>query len=321
MTHRVGIVVPQGVQALDVFGPLDVFEEANRFLPSRRGYRSTLVGMEAGAVRCSNGALLQPHLHYTDADEPFDLLLVAGGPSLPDQVLAPPFAAWLRHAAQQAERFDSICNGAFVLAKAGLLSNRTVTTHWNDAHALADLCPDAHVQPDRLYVCDGSLYTSAGVSAGIDLALHLVARDHGHDISLNVAKRLVVFAQRAGGQSQFSPYLTPFLDPHSPAGEVQHYVLAHLTQDLGVPALARRANMSPRNFSRVFSRETGMAPAEFVETARLDAARRQLELENKPLKTIAADCGFRDGQHMREAFRRRLGISPLQYRSRFCMTD
>lgn len=183
----------------------------------------------------------------------------------------------------------------------------------------ATMCPDTEVQPDRLYVCDKDLYTSAGVTAGIDLALFLVAMDHGQDVALNVAKRLIVFTQRSGGQSQFSPYLMPLLDANSKIGEVQQHVLANLAQDLGVEALARVANMSPRNFSRVFSREARISPAEFVELARLDAARRSLEHAKKPLKTIAADCGFRDGPHMREAFRRRLGVSPQQYRSSFGM--
>ena len=321
MTHHIGIVVPQGAQALDIFGPLDVFAEANRFLLSHHHYRSTIIGIDSGQICCSNGALLQPHLHYTNADDRFDLLLVVGGPLVPSQDYPSEFMAWLNQAADRAVRFGSICNGAFVLARAGLLSGRTVTTHWNDAQALADMCPNTEVQPDRIYVCDKNLYTSAGVTAGIDLALFLLAIDQGQEIALNVAKRLVVFTQRSGGQSQFSPYLMPFLDPHSPIGEVQQHVLANLTEDLGVEALAKVANMSPRHFSRVFSRETKISPAEFVELARLDAARRLLEHESKPLKTIAADCGFRDGQHMRDAFRRRLGVSPQQYRSSFGMMD
>jgi transcriptional regulator GlxA family with amidase domain len=321
MTYHVGIVVPQGVQALDVFGPLDVFEEANRFLPEDRHYRSTIIGMDSGPMRCSNGALLHPHCHYVEAIADFDLLLVAGGPGVPSRDLSDPFVAWLRRVADRSPRFGSICNGAFVLARAGLLAGRTVTTHWNDAQALADLCPDAAVRHDRLYTRDGDLYTAAGVAAGIDLALFLVAMDHGQAVSLDVAKRLVVFTQRAGGQSQFSPHLMPFLDPESPMAEVRRHVLANLTKDLGVRELAGIVNMSPRNFARVFARETKLTPAEFVERARLDAARRDLEQATKPLKTIAFDCGFRNAQHMRDVFRRRLGVSPRTYRSSFGMAD
>ncbi len=321
MIHHVGIVVPPSAQALDIFGPLDVFAEANRFLPPSSHYQSTVIGIEPSSIRCSNGALLQPHRHYSEANEVFDLLLVAGGPLVPNQELSADFNNWLRQAASRATRFGSICNGTFILARAGLLAGKTVTTHWNDAQALAELCPDVNVQPDRLYVCDKKLYTSAGVTAGIDLALFLVAIDQGQDISLNTAKRLIVFTQRAGGQSQFSPYLMPFLDTNSPMGAVQQHVLANLNGDLRVQTLARVASMSPRNFTRVFSRETRVTPAEFVELARVDAARRLLEQKSKPLKTIAVDCGFRDGQHMRDVFRRCLGVSPQQYRQSFGMLD
>jgi transcriptional regulator GlxA family with amidase domain len=317
MTRHIGLVAPPDAQALDISGPLDVFAEANRFLLPDAHYQATVIGIEPGAVRCSNGMLLQPECAYSGADRAFDLLLVAGGPAVPG--FAPPaaFSDWLRRAAGRAARFGSICNGAFVLARAGLLAGRTVTTHWSDAAALAALCPDTRVEADRLYVCDGALCTSAGVTAGIDLALFLVALDHGQDLALNVAKRLVVFTQRAGGQSQFSPHLMPFAAPESPVAQVQQYVLAHLSGALDLPTLARVAHMSVRNFSRVFLRETRVSPAEFVEGARLDAARRLLEHERKPLKTIAAECGFRDGQHLREVFRRRIGVSPLQYRTSF----
>ncbi|MEZ5702786.1 MAG: helix-turn-helix domain-containing protein [Burkholderiaceae bacterium] len=297
----------------------DVFAEANRFLPPAHQYQSTIIGIEPGPVSCSNGARLLPHLPYMEAEanRPFDLLLVAGGPSVVNQVFPDEFLSWLSQAAARAVRFGSICNGAFVLARAGLLAGRTVTTHWSDAQALAKLCPTAKVQPDRLYVCEENLCTSAGVTAGIDLALFLLAKDQGQALAMDVAKRLVVYAQRAGGQSQFSPHLAPLLEPDSPIEHVRQHVLANLTASLEVADLARVAKMSPRHFSRVFARETKVPPAEFVELARLDAARRHLEHAKKPLKTIAADCGFRDGQHMRDAFQRRLGISPQQYRSSF----
>ncbi|WP_133492355.1 GlxA family transcriptional regulator [Alcanivorax sp. 24] len=317
MVHHVGIVAPQDSQALDIFGPLDVFAEANRFLLPDAQYHLTVIGMEPHSIRCSNGALLRPHCHYMDVKDAFSLLLVAGGPSIPGLEVSRAFALWLGQASARAQRFGSICNGAFILARAGLLAGRMVTTHWNDADALAELCPDAKVQPDRLYISDGNLYTSAGVTAGIDLALFLVARDQGQDVALNVAKRLVVYTQRSGGQSQFSPYLMPFIDSDSPVAQVQEYVLSNLTADLRVKALADMLGMSPRNFSRVFSRETRMSPAEFVEMVRVDAARRLLECGRLPLKTIAAECGLRDAQLMRSVFLRRLGVSPRQYRANF----
>jgi transcriptional regulator GlxA family with amidase domain len=192
-----------------------------------------------------------------------------------------------------------------------------VTTHWSDATALAALCPTTQVEADRLYVQDGELYTSAGVTAGIDLSLYLLGRDHGPEVALSVAKRLVVFTQRSGGQSQYSPFLTPHAEPTSAVAMVQHYVLANLTGDLAIADLANAANMSARNFSRVFAREAKITPAEFVERARVDAARVMLESTHSPLKTVAYQCGFRDAQHMRSVFNRRLGVTPQQFRLNF----
>ncbi|MFY4256673.1 GlxA family transcriptional regulator [Achromobacter xylosoxidans] len=313
----VAILVFPGVQSLDVSGPLDVFAEANRFLLPASQYRLELIGLTRGAVPCSNGMLLVPQRHYAQVDEAPDLLLVAGGPDLPAAREPDEGLAWLRAACARAGRYGAICNGIFLLARAGLPAGAIVTTHWNDAQALAARYPELRVEPDRLYVRDGRLHTSAGVTAGIDLALSLVAQDHGPDVALNVAKRLVVFMQRAGGQSQFSPFLTPFVEETSAVAQVQQHVLGHLADDLGVAALAAVANMNRRNFARVFLRDAGVTPAEFVESARLDAARARLERESAPLKTVAFHCGFRDARHLREVFQRRLGVSPSQYRASF----
>ncbi|MEX3774447.1 GlxA family transcriptional regulator [Pseudomonas sp. MYb118] len=317
MSKTVAIVVFAGVQSLDVSGPMDVFAEANRFLAPQDHYRLEVIGVEPGAMPCSNGLALQAHRHFSEALDAYDLLLVAGGPQLPGLDFGPAFDAWLRDACARAQRFGSICNGAFMLARAGLLEGRTVTTHWEDAAALAALCPQAQVDADRLYVQDGELYTSAGVTAGIDLSLYLLAKDHGSEIALRVAKRLVVFTQRSGGQSQFSPFLAPHAEPTSAVAMVQRHVLAHLNAGLTNAELARAANMSARNFSRVFAREAKVTPAEFVERARVDAARVMLESTAAPLKTVAYECGFRDAQHMRSVFNRRLGVTPQQFRLNF----
>jgi len=324
MNRSVAILVFPGVQALDVSGPLDVFAEANRFLLPGDRYQLGLIGTERGPVACSNGMVLHPQRHFADIDASAGadtdvpgLLLVAGGPTLPERAFPAALYAWLRQASQRAARFGSICNGAFLLAGAGLLDGRTVTTHWNDVAALAARCPAARVEANRIYAQDGSLYTSAGVTAGIDLSLYLLAQDHGEEVALDVAKRLVVFIRRAGGQSQFSPYLTPLAEAASPVAQVQQYVLAHLTEDLTLDRLAAVARMSSRNFSRIFARDARATPAEFVESARLDAARVMLERSAVPLKTVAYACGFRDPHHMRAVFRRRLGVSPQQYRHSF----
>ena len=317
MSKTVAIVVFAGVQSLDVTGPMDVFCEANRFLEPHDHYRLEVIGVEHGMMACSNGLSLNAHRHFSEALEAYDLLLVAGGPQLPFLDFGPAFDGWLRDACARAIRFGSICNGAFMLARAGLLEGRTVTTHSDDAAALATACPSTQVDADRLYVQDGELFTSAGVTAGIDLSLYLLARDHGPEVALSVAKRLVVFTQRSGGQSQFSPFLTPHAEPTSAVALVQLYVLANLTGDLTIADLANAANMSARNFSRVFAKEAKITPAEFVERARVDAARVLLESTHSPLKTVAYQCGFRDAQHMRTVFSRRLGVTPQQFRLNF----
>jgi transcriptional regulator GlxA family with amidase domain len=317
MGKTVALLIYPGVQSLDVSGPLDVFAEANRFLLPPDQYRLEIIGLQDGRLPCSNGMLLQAHRHYKDVDDHYDLLLIPGGPGLMDQEFEEGFFIWLRAASERACRFGSICNGALILGRAGLLDGRRVTTHWNDAAALAELCPTAHVEPDRLFIRDGSLYTSAGVTAGIDLSLYLLSGDHGPEVALNVAKRLVVFMQRSGGQSQFSPFLTPYVEAASPVAQVQQYVLSHLSEDLSVAVLAKVACMSERNFSRTFVKDTKITPAEFVEGARVDKARVMLESGTAPLKTIAYECGLRDAHHLRAVFKRRMGVTPQQYRLHF----
>lgn len=313
----VAILVFPGVQSLDVAGPLDVFAEANGFIAPEQQYRLEVIGAEPGLIGCSNGMALSPARHYSDAAERYDLVLAAGGPDLPRRPPDAALSAWLRGAAAGARRYGSICNGAFLLAHAGLLDGKTVTTHWNDAAALARAFPATTVEADRIYMRDGSLYTSAGVTAGIDLSLYLLAQDCGADVALSVAKRLVVFTQRQGGQSQFSPCLTPSVDQASPVSVVRQYVLAHLREDLTVERLAALTAMSPRNFARVFAREAQVTPAEFIENARLDAARARLESSADPLKSVAFHCGFRNINQMRSVFVKRLGITAMQYRVNF----
>jgi transcriptional regulator GlxA family with amidase domain len=245
------------------------------------------------------------------------LLLVPGGPQLPCDGPTPELCGWLRDTASRCKRIASVCNGAFLLAYAGLLDGRVATTHWNDVTTLAARFPKIRIQPDRIFVRDDHVYTSAGVTAGIDLALHLVFEDFGGEVSLNVAKRLVVFTQRSGGQSQFSPYLVPYVDEGSVLQTVQHYVLGHIQGDLSVARLAQAVAMSERHFARVFVREAKMTPAQFVERARIDAARVLLESSDQPLKTVAHRCGFGTPAHMRAAFRRHLNVSAMEYRQHF----
>lgn len=313
----IAILIFPGVQALDVSGPMDVFAEANSFLPAEQQYAIEVLGTQEGLLRCSNGLSLAAHRHYAQANDAYDLLLVAGGPGLPAQPYDAALSAWLARAAGKAGRHGSICNGAFLLGHAGLLDGKKVATHWNDAAALAARFPLAQVDADSIYVHDGKLVSSAGVTAGIDLALSLLADDGGAPLALQVARRLVVYTQRQGGQSQFSPHLTPVVDAASPVAQAQQYVLAHLGEALEVDTLAQLVAMSPRNFARIFVRELGVTPARFIESARLDYARVLLAVSDAPLKTIAWRCGFGTADQLRAVFLRRLGVSARQYRQHF----
>lgn len=314
---EVALIIHDGVQALDVAGPLDVFAEANAFLPEGEGYDCYLLAASANPIRASNGMLLMPHLAFAQAARRFHSVLVAGGPALPDAPADEDVSAWLQRWGTKAERYGSICTGAFSLGHAGLLDGRTATTHWQNAAQLAALFPAARVEHDRIYARDGALVTSAGVTAGIDLALALVSDDYGEALALSCAKRLVVATQRQGGQSQFSPLLTPRSDPETPIGKVQAYVIANLGEPFPVERLAAIAGTSPRTIARLFVKELNVTPHDFVESIRLDQARNLLEATDLALKAIAHDCGFASPEQMRAAFQRRLGLSPVRYRESF----
>jgi transcriptional regulator GlxA family with amidase domain len=314
---KVAIVIFDGVQALDVAGPLDVFAEANTMLSEQEKYEVSLVGLRAGSVTCSNGMQLSVPFGYADLNTKWDLLLVAGGPQLPDAPPSGDIMVWLKNQARDAARFGSVCNGAFVLAHAGLLDGKEVTTHWADAGRLAEEFPQVFVQPDKIFVRDGRLFTSAGVTAGIDLCLSLVAEDWGHELAVRVAKRLVVYIQREGGQSQYSPYMGTGRDEDPIIAKVHRYVTEHITDPLSIEELASAVSVSRRTFSRVFAKYAKVTPSAFVEQVRVDTARKFLEETDAPLKTVAFKCGFRSATHMRTTFSRRLDVTPKQYRDRF----
>jgi len=315
--REVALVIHDGVQALDVAGPLDVFAAANDFLPEEDHYRCLLVGKQRAPVRSSNGMWMTADLTFDEADRAFDTVLVAGGPALPERPADEAMSDWLRRWGVRAKRYGSICNGTFALGHAGLLDGRTVTTHWLCSARLAEMFPSARVEHDRIHARDDRLVTSAGVTAGIDLTLALVGEDHGSAISLACAKGLVVVAQRQGGQSQFSPLLLPPNDTTSPLGKVQAYVMEHIAEAFPVERLAEVAGVSPRGIARLFVRDLGVTPHEFVEGVRIDHARNLLEATDLVLKAIAFDCGFASPDQMRGAFQRRLGVTPLRYRESF----
>lgn len=311
------VIIHDGVQCLDVAGPLDVFAEANSFLGDDDGYRCVILAATTALIRASNGMPLTAHLDFNEAAQVFHTVLVAGGQDLPDRPPDDAMSIWLREWGVRAERYGSICTGAFALGHAGLLDGRLVTTHWQNAARLANRFPAARVEHDRIFARDGRLVTSAGVTAGIDLALALVREDHGEQIALACAKRLVVVAQRQGGQSQFSPPLTPSSDQTTPLGKVQAYVMENLNEPFPVERLAAIAGTSTRTIARLFVKELGVTPHDFIESSRLDHARNLLEATNSALKAIAFDCGFGTPEQMRAVFQRRLGLSPQRYRENF----
>jgi transcriptional regulator GlxA family with amidase domain len=313
----IGMLVFEGVQSLDVSGPLDVFAETNAYIEPDKHYKILTIGPSDRHVTASNGMILASNLSYEEASGPLDLFLVPGGPSLPTLEAPVDIINCIRRLAPLSAIYGSVCTGAFLLGAAGLLDGRKVTTHWQNAKQLAARYPNANVDYDRIYLRDGPLVTSAGVTAGIDLALALVREDHGSAVSLAVAKRLVVVAQRLGGQSQFSPYIPVSSDAGSPISRVAAYVMENLCRHLSVAELATASAMSERNFARTFVAMTGSTPAQFVERARVDAARALLEGTSKPLKLIAHECGFGNPKRMREVFLKRLGILPTQYRNQF----
>ncbi len=318
--QKVAIAIHQGVQALDVAGPVDVFAEANGFVGAGEGYETVLVAANREPLRASNGMKISADLGFAEAQGEFAIVLVAGGPAMPEADPDPELTRWVRSAPDRAGLYGSVCTGAFALGHAGLLDGHKVTTHWQNAQQLAARFPAANVVPDRIYIRDGRMVTSAGVSAGIDLALSLVGEHHGPKTAVAVAKRLVVVAQRQGGQSQFSPYLAP-VHGDSPIARIQVHVMARLADRHSLRSLAAVAGMSPRNLARHFVQETGVTPHEFVERARIDAARMQLEAGAAALKAVAFECGFVTADRMRVVFTERLGVSPAQYRASFGRTE
>ncbi len=268
-------------QMLDITGPLEVFAMASQQLESGRatdpGYRISLVATERGPLRCSSGVSLLTDAAFPAVRGPIDTLLVAGGEGERSALRDEALVAWIGRAARRSRRVAGVCSGAFLLARAGLLDGRRATTHWASVAQLARAFPAVKVEPDRIYVRDGDVYTSAGVSAGMDLALALVEEDCGRKIALAVARRLVLFLKRPGGQSQFSSQLEAQLADRAPLRELQGWIAGHPTADLSVEALAKRVALSPRHFARVFARDLGVTPARYVERVRVEVARRRLE--------------------------------------------
>ncbi len=320
--RRIALVAYPDFEPLDLTGPFSVFAGTDHWLREVRGratkaYIVEVVGAEVGPLRAAGGLGVIVDRSFRTIRDGIDTLLVAGGLGARSAVQNQELLAWLRRMAPRVRRLGAVCTGSFILAKAGLLDGRRATTHWASGAELARRYPRVIVDADPIFIRDGNIYTSAGVTAGMDLALALVEEDHGREVALQIARRLVLYLRRPGGQSQFSTLLAAQEGDREPLHELQTWIVENLDADLSVPALARRVAMSPRHFARVFTREVGMTPGQFVEKARVEAARRRLEESPQGVKTIAADCGFGSADTMRRAFLRMLRVAPLAYRDRF----
>ncbi len=315
----VSMVAFNDAEILDITGPLDVFALANVLLQeSGRGtpaYQVEIVADKKDAiVVTSSGIRLLADTSWSSRSE-MDTMLVAGGPM--KEPVSEDLVSWVRQTAPHARRIGSICTGAFILASAGLLDGRRVTTHWRVAEELQQRFPKISVDVDSIYIKDGPVYTSAGITAGIDLALALVEEDFGHLLALNVARMMVLYFKRPGGQSQFSTSLfAQYREGDTLAPTIQ-WMRENYRQNLTNEDLAEHAAMSLRNFSRVFKQETGIPPARFIEKIRLESAVKLLEETRHALETIAGECGFQSGEHFRLAFVRCFKITPGEYRDRF----
>jgi transcriptional regulator GlxA family with amidase domain len=310
------IFAPVDVHAFEVASVMDAFHEANSQAKFAQLYKISFVAEERDVIRCASGLRIVPDACIDDALPDVDTLIAAGSYGIP----SPPSSRvteWLRQRSAKARRFGAVCTGTFLVGAAGLIDGRNVTTHWNYAEELKSRFPSARVDPDRIFVRDGPLFTSAGVSACIDLTLALIEEDHGRDLAVSVARHMVMYLKRPGGQSQYSAPLAAQASTRSPVARVQSWILEHPEQNLSLSALASRAAMSPRNFSRVFRSETGMSPAAYVEQVRMDKARRLLEDTSLTLDQVAHQSGLGTAASARRTFLRRLGVSLRDYRGRF----
>jgi transcriptional regulator GlxA family with amidase domain len=308
MTRRVGLVIFDGFQILDAAGPLGAFEIASRY--GAGAYAPRLLSPRAAAVVSSSGAALVAE--GLDGG-PYDTVLVAGGLGVNAAVSTAQIAPWLRHQASTARRIASVCSGAYLLAEAGLLDGRRCTTHWARSDHFARTYPKARLEPDRIWVRDGPVWTSAGITAGIDLALALIEEDLGSKVARNTAQQLVVHHRRPGGQSQFSALLETG-GAHGRFGSLMDWARERLSEPLDVERLASKAAMSPRHFARIFVAEVGLTPAKAIERLRLEAARLRVESTGEPIDHVAEAVGFGDPERMRRAFLRAFGQPPQALR-------
>jgi transcriptional regulator GlxA family with amidase domain len=314
--RRIVVVAFEGVQSLDVAGPVEVFTRGGQL--GGQPYDVQVVGSTARTVRTSSGIGLRLDRSLSQVRGAVDTIVVAGGDGTGEALRDRQLLDGIRRIGGRARRVASVCTGAFLLAETGFLDGRRATTHWDSCELLARRYPQVDVDPEPIFVRDGNVATSAGVTAGMDLALALVEEDLGREAALAAARRLVMYVQRPGGQAQFSaPLQAQAATGREPLRDLQRWVVAHPDGDCSVEALAQRAAMSPRNFARTFAHEVGTTPARWVEEVRVEAARLLLETTDRPVDAVAASCGFGSAETLRRAFLRRLLVAPSDYRKRF----
>ncbi|HET6831742.1 MAG TPA: GlxA family transcriptional regulator [Solirubrobacterales bacterium] len=305
----------KGVQTIDVTGPWEVFNTAGLIAGAPPSLR--LLTIDGGDVRSSSGLGLRADGSTDRHRGAIDTLVVPGGLGVRDAIRDPDLVSAVARLAGRAGRVAAVCTGAFLLAEAGLLDGRRATTHWASTDRLADRYPDVSVDSDPIFVRDGDVLTSAGVTAGMDLALAIAEEDYGREAALQAARMLVIYARRPGGQAQFSVQLAHQLAEREPLRELQAWMAEHPDEDLSVGALAARVHLSERQFARIFRSELGTTPGDYVEQLRVERARSALAADRSPLESVASRCGFASAEVMRRAFQRRIGTSPSEYRLRF----
>lgn len=321
--RRIVFLGAPGTEMLDLVGPLQVFARASEMFLRQNPHTRPIYSVEvisASAQRSlltNCGVRITAHKTFHEVRGKIDTLLVAGGSAIEKDEVDADIVLWLRKISRRIRRIGSVCTGAMLLARAGLLDGRRATTHWNWCKVLIRRAPCTDVDPEPIFVRDENVYTSAGVTAGMDLALALVEEDHGSQLALQVARNLVLYLRRPGGQAQFSAALSLQATDRRPLQELESWVLDNLHNPLTVSVLAKRVAMSPRNFARVFIKEMKTTPAKFVERLRVETARRRLEESQNSMEKIASECGFGNVNSMRNVFQRTLKIPPGQYRRHF----
>lgn len=321
-TKNIAVVGFEGAEVLDIVGPLEVFAIASMLLKDQSdemtpAYNLSVLARKKGIFSTFSGVKLVADHSWRNFTQPLDTLFIAGGPDVSALAHDRHFIGWVRSMEKKVRRLSSVCTGSLVLAHAGLLRGRRATTHWLFLKEMQCSFPEITVDSDALYIRDGHIATSAGITSGMDLALALVEEDHGKKLSLEVARMLVLYLKRPGGQSQFSVQLRQQIAEDRPLAGILKWIVTNYRKSMTIEQLAEMAAMSPRNFARVFVRETGITPARYVEQCRLEQAIRRLEETQDPVETLARESGFHSAEHLRRASMRHLGITPQAYRERF----